>query len=165
MQKKYQKGQSLVEVVISLSIAIIVMVAFTNATIAAIRNAQYAKNQNTATRIAQKTLELIRVIRDQNNNVGSNPWSNLWGNTGEIGGEGRCYTLNETNLTLAPVSGCNATTDETVEQKFKRRIKLSTTGTCQPTGCPPITVSVRISWTDGKAEHVSHASTQLTNWQ
>lgn len=85
--KLNQKGQSLVELIIALGVVMVVMIGFTNITLTALRNALHAKHQNQATRIAQETLEVIRVIRDLNYyvnvsgtpSVNSDTWSsNVW---------------------------------------------------------------------------------------
>lgn len=59
-----QSGQSLLEVVVVIAVGIIVVSALVFATIASIRNAQFAKNQALATKLAQEGIEKIKTIRD-----------------------------------------------------------------------------------------------------
>lgn len=59
------KGQSLIEVLLALSIAAIILGAITTAVISSLRNAQFAKNQNLATQLASQGIEIIRGIRDR----------------------------------------------------------------------------------------------------
>jgi Tfp pilus assembly protein PilV len=150
-----QKGQSLVEVIVALSIAVIVVMAFTSATLNAMRDAQFAKNQNQATRVAQKTLELVRAVRDQDNEVYTDgtTWSDLYDDSSLNGG--RCFTLDETTLTMAYTVTCDVSYDSV----FTRQIKLTTTTTNR------IDVYVIVKWTDNKGTHSAEANTFLSNWQ
>jgi Tfp pilus assembly protein PilV len=164
MSNKFEQGQSLVEVIVALSIAIVVVVAFSNVTLSAIRDSQFAKNQNSATRIAQKTLELVRAVRDQDNDVdNSTPWNDLWGNSILAGG--KCYSLNESTVTLSPVASCADTADVDLDGVFKRKIMLTSSGSCSGGVCPAISVYVKVTWTDGRGTHVAEANTTLSNWQ
>jgi len=63
---KNEKGQSLVEVIIALGVAVLVILALVRVTIIAIRNARFAKNQALATRYARQAIETIRAYRDEN---------------------------------------------------------------------------------------------------
>ncbi len=58
-------GQSLVEVLVAITVGVFVVVALINAAVAAMRNAQYAKNQNIATKLAQEGMEQVRGVRDR----------------------------------------------------------------------------------------------------
>ena len=155
----FEKGQSLVEVVVALSIAVLIVIAFTNATLVAVRDAQFAKNQNQATRIAQRSLELIRAVRDQDNEVDSGTWNSLWGSSSL--NSGKCYILNETDATLTSATNCNDTSDQQIDSVFKRKIRL----TNSPSTPGKIDVYVKVYWTDGRGTHASETTTLLTNWQ
>lgn len=167
----YQKGQSLVEVVVALGIAVIIVIAFTSASINSIREAQFAKDQNQATRIAQKTLELVRAIRDQDNEVESDgsTWTYLWSTTLNNGPtQGRCYTLDDEALTMEG-TGCSSfvnqeiTTREgdTTARTFKRKIRITDDGSD-----PRIkTIYVQVTWEDGRGTHAAEVNTILTEWQ
>lgn len=150
-----QKGQSLVEVIVALSIAVVVVMAFTSATLNAIRDAQFAKNQNQATRISQKTLELVRAVRDQNNQVYSDgtTWSELYDDSSLS--SGRCFTLDETALTMSSTATC----DSPYDTVFTRQIRLTASTTNR------IDVYVKVSWTDNKGTHTAEANTFLSSWQ
>ncbi len=162
-----EKGQSLVEVIISLSIAIIVVLAFTSATISAVREAQFAKNQNQATRIAQRSLELVRAVRDQDNDINDTDndpatgtmWSTLWSTN--IGASGRCYNLNDNILSLRLRSDCNDNNDELIETIFRRKIRIADDGS----NVNRKTIYIQVAWSDGKGDHKAEANTLLTEWQ
>jgi Tfp pilus assembly protein PilV len=163
-----QKGQSLIEVVIALSIAIIVAVAFTNVTITSVRNAQFAKNQNLATKYAQQTIEYLRAIRDQDRVISASPvenWSDLW--EVNLGTTGQCYNLDKSNIQLTEAVSC--TTDAVIQDKsgtdtmFMRRIKISDDGTVA--GKDRKTIDITVYWNDSKGQHSAVVSTYLTRWQ
>lgn len=59
------KGQTLVELVVVIAVLVIVVSALTFATISSLRNAQFAKNQAQATKLAQEGLEKVRSLRDR----------------------------------------------------------------------------------------------------
>lgn len=62
---KYNEGQSLVEVLVGLATAVLIIGAITAATIAALSNATFSKNQNLATSYAQQGIEIVRNLRDR----------------------------------------------------------------------------------------------------
>lgn len=61
-----EKGQTLMELVVVISVMVIVVGALTFATIASIRNAAFAQNQIQATKLAQEGIERVRGARDRN---------------------------------------------------------------------------------------------------
>ncbi len=67
-RKKYIAGQSLVEVLVGMATAVLIVGAMTVATISALQNAQFGKNENLATNYAQQGIEIVRNLRDQNYN-------------------------------------------------------------------------------------------------
>lgn len=56
----------MLEAVIAIAAAVIIAGALVFATIATLRNAQFAKNQTQATKLAQEAIEKVRDIRDRN---------------------------------------------------------------------------------------------------
>lgn len=65
------KGQSLIEVLVALSIAVVVLAGMTIAVVSSLRNAQFTKNQNLATQYARQGMEIVRQIRDANSTLDS----------------------------------------------------------------------------------------------
>lgn len=101
MQAPKEKGQSLIEVVGALAIALIVILALVRVTVTSMRNANFAKNQALATQYAQEGMEKIRAYRDQND------WSTFVAN---------CNTtltslVPPTPFSLSPASGCTCGAD------------------------------------------------------
>ena len=65
MKKRKNQGQSLIEVLTALAIAILVIVTLVAGVTYAIRNLTHAKNQALATQYAQEGIELARKARDE----------------------------------------------------------------------------------------------------
>jgi type II secretory pathway pseudopilin PulG len=61
---KKQKGQSLIEVLLAFSVAIVILGAVITAVITSLSSNQYTKNQNLATSYAKEGIAEIRVARD-----------------------------------------------------------------------------------------------------
>lgn len=60
-----EAGQTLIEVIVVVTVSVIVVGALVFATIASLRNASFSKNQAQATKLAQDGLEKVRTIRDR----------------------------------------------------------------------------------------------------
>lgn len=69
--KLNQKGQSLIEVVVALSVAAVIITALLIVVITSLRNAQLSQTQSRATKYAQEGLERVRAIRDRDGAVSS----------------------------------------------------------------------------------------------
>lgn len=84
-----EKGQTLMELVVVVAVIVVVVGALVFATIASLRNANFAKNQAQATKLAQEGIERVRSGRDRNeciNNLSSvNSWNGSSANTVCIG--------------------------------------------------------------------------------
>ncbi len=80
-KKKYlkQKGQTLIEVLVAAAVGILVIVGLVGVTVTSIKNAQFAKNQATATKYAQQEMENVRLERDRT-------WSVFWNKQGTTSG-------------------------------------------------------------------------------
>lgn len=75
-----EKGQTLLELIVVISVSVIIIGALVFATIASLRNAQFSKNQSLATKLAQEGIERVRVGRDRNQciknlDAGVNSWN------------------------------------------------------------------------------------------
>ena len=132
------KGQSLLEVVVALSVALLVILALVRVTIIAMRNAQFAKNQAMATQSAQEVMETVRAYRDQNS------WETFVNDCESITGAGLPFpfTLFPPDCYLPPPSS----------------------GDCSPSD-ESCEVKVIVSWTDSQGSHQSELTTRLTKWE
>lgn len=59
-------GQTLIEVLVGLSAAVVVISAITVTVISSLNNTEYGRDQNLATHYSQEGIEIIRNMRDQN---------------------------------------------------------------------------------------------------
>jgi type II secretory pathway pseudopilin PulG len=66
VKRGYLSGQSLIEVIVSVSIAVIVAIALISMSIITGRAARAAKNNTQATKLAEEYIEQIRAYRDRN---------------------------------------------------------------------------------------------------
>lgn len=63
---KLSKGQSIIEVIVALSLVAIVVLALVRVTISSIQNSSFAKNQQIATQYAQEGIENARKLKEEN---------------------------------------------------------------------------------------------------
>ncbi len=153
-REKYilEKGQSLVEVLVGLTTAVMILGAITVATISSLNNAVYGKNQNLATEYAQQAIEIVRNLRDRN----YSSFSQLNGN----------YCLAKTCDKIDPAGGLNdpcgpksVLCDQNVGGEnadiFVRQVMITKNDpTCQANPSPApnqeIKVIASVAWFDGK---------------
>jgi Tfp pilus assembly protein PilV len=67
-----EKGQSLIEVMVALGVAVIIITAIVVAVVLAVINTQFAKTQNLATYYAKQGLEIVRQISNSDWNTFEN---------------------------------------------------------------------------------------------
>ncbi|MBI2017857.1 prepilin-type N-terminal cleavage/methylation domain-containing protein [Candidatus Daviesbacteria bacterium] len=172
LQFKNQNGQSLVELIVVATVAVIVVGALTFATIAALRNAAFSKNQTKATKLAQDGLERVRTSRDRGLEVDllGNPdkkFSDLWGLflTRDSCSDKPClFELTATGS----LQQINIPTDVQEVEGLRRYIEIS-----DQAACPPLSsnecykfqkqISAVVTWTDFSGPHESRLTTILRN--
>lgn len=181
-------GQTLIEVVVALSIAIVVLGALVIAVVNGIRNAKFAQNQAIATKYAQDTVEELRAIRGRNLNVTNNngtftgctgnqcPFSLYLGALPPCSGICNYYyfTLNDSSLALTDQASTLKT--DNLGNGFTRTILMCVNSSTQPqcqipfvTLNPPLPnlvateklFVVQVSWTDVSGAHISNLQTVL----
>ncbi|MDE2026450.1 MAG: type II secretion system protein [Patescibacteria group bacterium] len=64
--KILQKGQTLIEVLVALSVITLIVTSITIAVVTSLNNAEFVKNQNLATQYAQQGMEMMRFMRNTN---------------------------------------------------------------------------------------------------
>src|SRR3989344_4339735 len=177
------KGQSLAELIIVMAVAVVVVGALVFATIATTRNAQFAKNQAQATKLAQEGIEKVRIGRDRNALFGSIPSSTAqsWAGTGAAGTDiwstqiyngcgnspNSCYLKFASACSVAPTTcyNLNWVASQTTFPNgaedlapFKRVIILSDVAS---TYTVEKQVTVLVQWTDFAGSHESRLTTVL----
>ena len=135
------EGQTLVEMVFALGVAVLVIVALVAATTVAVRNAQFARSESLAVKYAQEGMENMRVYRDAS-------WTVFWAAANGIN-----YGLSEST----PSGPCPSTPN--LVNIFIRCVKLEQAGTDK------VKTTVTVSWTDAKGTHSSTQISYFTNWQ
>ena len=152
-------GQSLVEVLVSLTVAAAVLSAITVGVIYSLRNSQFAKNQNLASHYAAQGMEIIRQIRDNDSTLAKT----LSGCSGQ-----KKYCLPQDSLTLScalPPCGQNVGQKDIGPNPqsiyiYSREVKI------EPPPSPPLPptecgekaykVSVTVSWWDNVCGNTSN---------
>ncbi len=61
-----EKGQTLIEVLVALTAAVVIIGAIVSASLSALNNSDFARDQNIATQYTQAGIELIRDMRNEN---------------------------------------------------------------------------------------------------
>lgn len=164
------KGQSLVEVVIGLALAILVLGALINAVITSLYNSNFAKSQAEATKLAQQIMEQVRIKRDT---LGYSIFSSTYGSTSD--NTGVCYKFTGSDLVSLGGGSCLTAVKQDLgsyavvsSTKFKHFIQF----TKNPSLCTPNCSEIRVSvfWADSNCPrsdsycHKSEISSYLTLW-
>ena len=138
-----EKGQSLIELVVSIAIAILVLSSLAFAIITSLRNAGFASSQAQATKLAQEGLERVRSIRDRSN------FNDLW--TQQLScSDASCYFKFESGVLIHVTSG----SFEAIPP-FKRQILIEDEGVDQKK------VTAVVEWNDASGRHESRLTTIL----
>lgn len=160
------KGQSLMELVVVIAVMVIVVAALAFATIASLRNANLAKNQAQATKLAQEGLEKIRSLRDRNtesiiytDSTHPNKFSDLWAITFKCQDDPQnCYFIFNSN-TSGLIGNKTVTSFEDVSQfpNFQRQVQIEDEGD----GTTQKKITVIVKWSDFAGAHESRLTTIL----
>ena len=140
-----QKGQTLLEVMLALSIAILIVSAVVASILNALNNEQFGVSQNQATQLAQEGVDLFR-------NLSQSDWATFTNYGRRDTTDAISWCLPQVNPTPIPLgSGCapNAGNND----RFVREIKVELNSCITPT--PGITnisgrVTSTVKWGDGK---------------
>lgn len=138
------KGQTLIEILVALTLVSVVISAVTVILTTALNNAQFSKNQNLSTNYAQEGVETVRSFRD-NNYAAFASASGLY-----------CLAKGDTTLGSAQsISSCPLPPN--IDNTFIRSVQIT------PAGCAANVsrVIVTVAWTDGKCQgNYCHSSRQ-----
>ncbi|MDP2874215.1 MAG: hypothetical protein Q8N84_02915 [bacterium] len=146
-RKNYESGQSLVEAMIALGVAVIVIVALVNLSLVALRSSTVAQNQLTAKNLANQGLEIVRSLRDSG-------WSNL-----PEPPSTDPYYLNSDKTALV-TTPAEEIAKEATAGFFTREIYISNVG-----GDQKKQITCVVKWTDSSGGQQVAVSTYLTNWR
>ncbi len=136
---KNQKGQTLVESLIALAVAVVIVSAIVVSVISSLSNAQYTKNQNLANQYASQGMEVVRGIRNTS-------WDTISSYNGDY-----CLPENQTTL-IAKGTGCSP--KQNVAGVFLREVNIDhNSPSCDQT----LGITVNVSWSDGKCTDSSNS--------
>ena len=142
MNYKFNKGQSLFEVILALAVVALILVTVVSLAAFSVRNSSYSKNKTIAERYVQQAIEWLRGERDAN----STTFFNRSGN----------YCINN----LSFISGqCSGNISGTV---FKRELAISKTTVNLKT---VLKTEVIVSWSDGQGIHEARSITYFSDWR
>jgi type II secretory pathway pseudopilin PulG len=144
---KRQEGQSLLEVLTALGVAVIIIVALSILAVSSLRNAQHARAQAEATKYVNGGLEQVRTVRDRQG------WSMFFSYAVP-----KCYSVQTSDWTLQEDSSCSGVP----VSGHIRTILLEDQTTPEGEGRK---VTVTVSWTDSFGPNTSSATTILTKWK
>lgn len=168
-RKPGQTGQSLLEVIIAISVGILVVTALTAATIFSLRNAQFAKNSAQATQLAQEGIDRVRTGRDRNAAITNNfqigthtvsSWNdpNLWAYQISPNCTPNCYfNISSSGSLQYLTAAASIPLNAEVTGQFKRVVLLSDDAGF----ASQKTVTVIVQWSDFSGLHESRLSTIL----
>jgi type II secretory pathway pseudopilin PulG len=161
---KSQSGQTLLEILISLAIVTIVLVAIVSRATESIRNTNFSRNKVLAARFAQEGVEWAREQRDR---MGWTDFENLI-STVEGGDVTYCVLVFSeslscrltscSNITIAP---CTGTIGSTIFNREIRFIHVDPDALDQDR----VTAQVTVSWSDSIGTHNSQYETVFSEWQ
>lgn len=143
------RGDTLIEVLIALAIAVVVISAITTLGISSLNNAKFVATQEQAAKYVQEGMEIVRNIRN----------SSYVGYASYDGD----YCLRKNGTSLEPIGNCAA---PNIDDTYIRTVTIDQNETviC---GNNFAHTTVKVSWTDGKCSsgaycHVREASSCLS---
>lgn len=141
-----EEGQGLFEVVLSLAVAALIIVAIVALATTAIRNASFSRNQSLATRYAQEAIEWLRGQRDED-------WDAFatWALT-------PLWCLRSLSWADTVIGSCGSS-DFISGTIFKREISFTIIDASN------IDTEVNVYWQDAQGLHETKTVTTFTDWR
>jgi len=145
INKIFQKGQSLIEVIFALVVITIILTSLSKTIIHALKNVEYSCNQNYSLHLAQTKMEEIRQYRD------SHSWQDFW-----------LEYLKDQTENEYEREHYNATGEQNDEGIFERVVTCFDRG---GTKMDKMEVIVSVSWwSDSSTQHTIPVSGYFTKW-
>ncbi len=154
--KNNEYGQSLLEITISLGLAMIIVTALTLTTINGLKNSQLSQNQLQATKLAQEGLEKVREARDKNCEFTISTKKYNWYGPDDVE---KIWSITTSAVKLKiNTSACTLTESSTdiTDGKFTRVITMSN-------DAKNATFTSIVTWNDFSGPHNSTVTTVLSN--
>lgn len=142
-----EKGQSLFEVLVALTISVLVIVTLVSLVNTSIRNTTFSKNKTIASRYAQEATEWLRGQRDSDTaNFRSRALTATW-----------CLR----DLNWSQSGSCGAT-GQITGTPFTRQVSFISNVI---SGKSVIEANVSVTWSDGQGAHEVRSSTNFSDWR
>lgn len=163
-----QSGQSLIEVIVVLSVATIVITTLLITIVNSLRNAQFATLQTRSTKYAQDSLEKVREIRDRNglttfsySGGTTTTFSQLWNIPMSTNcSNAKCrFKIDSTNLRLVQIT--QDSEREALGDGLLREVIFEDTATGS-LYLKEKKITVKVVWSDTSGTHESNLQTILT---
>lgn len=148
-----KNGQSMIEVVVGIAVVVVLAISLITTTLITQKTASSAKNNSQATKLAQQSIEQVRIFRDRKG-------FNLLPTTNG------CYNLNvsDTNPSLWTFSAlydCTSGTAEPITLDniiFSRKIQFAYVSSTQKN------VVVTVTWTESAGQQSVVNTSLITSW-
>jgi len=144
MINRKNSGQSLVEVVVTLAIASLVIVALVFGATIGVRNVQFSRNQSRAMELGRDVSEWLRVEKRVS-------WSSLWGQ-GSESGTTYCFSGLNFDKSRSCASG------DLIDNQFTRQ------GVLKQIGSDKLEITITTEWEDASGSHNEEITTYLTKY-
>lgn len=148
-----QSGQTLIEVIVALTAAVVIIAAIVSSTLNALNNSDFARDQNLSSQFTQAGMEIVRDMRNQS--IASVSASYLPDGTYCLAKS--CTALDATKSSCWAKSGtCGQNVDKFVREVVVVHNSIDCNATPTPTGLPQgmLTSNVKITvttfWYDTK---------------
>lgn len=151
-----ESGQSLFEVVVTIAISALIIVAVVSAVIVSIQNANFSKNKSVAASYVQETSEWLRGQRDANITTFIANAENLAAIDPKTGLVTWCFP--DSSWTHP---GICSDTNFITGTSFIRQATFENIGVATTI----IQADVSVSWTDSGGTHVVSSSIELADWR
>ena len=146
---KNESGQSLFEIILSLAIITLIIVAIVALTATSIRNTTFSKNKTLASRYSQEATEWLRGERDTDFNAF------------ETRTLTPLYCFPSLSWSSASIGACTSG-QEIANTPFRREISFSNS---LVNGKTLIQASVRVYWSDAQGLHEVRSVTNFSDWR
>lgn len=155
---RFQRGQSMLELIIALAVSVIIITAVVVAASNSVRNSTYSKNNAASTRYAQEGMEWLRSQRDQS-------WTTFSGKASAGSGTDWCIQT----LSWPGINGVCSSSQTIANTSYLRQVNLKLKDYAPP-GAPDgindtVEATLTVKWTEGTLSHDITLTTQFTNWK
>lgn len=141
-----QRGQTLIELLVTLGVATIFIVTLISLSTGALGNTNFSRAQSDGNRYGREALEWLRGQRDSD-------WTTF---ASKSSGSGTTWCL---STLVWPGSSGSCGSTKIPNTNFTRETTLTTNSATK------ITIVINVTWTDGKGTHNAQLNSILTKWK